>query len=182
MDRLDQKEFTMRAGMYYVWNYEKQQARWQRKSQHIGVLKTGYVFDIVVGHKTVRRCIEVKGQSNKNPVAFRIHRSALHRHPITNEVPIRSKKYYVYLVYNIGLNKSPYLIIMDSEFLRKHKHIGRDGQIHILDVNDSIQREKIKPITLSKLTGDKKKMVLKFWKRFRQNCSPDSSGLWTKVG
>lgn len=175
---VSQKEFTKRAAIWLAYQYELQH---KKKNQHIVIFKSGQVYDIGTCHTNLDRGIEVKGSCESNPPAFRIYSSILRSDPWLNgQKPLNSKKYYVYLIYNIKINCRPRLVILDSKFIRKYGKRGEDGTYHVLGISDGINKHNIKIYEGPTLTKARKRTINNFYNRYKQHCKPSESGWQVK--
>jgi hypothetical protein len=121
------------------------------------------VFDIVYESEKRARFIEVKGMHNEQPVDFRIFGRVRKHNDWLEAVPLNSDKYFVYVVYNIRLNESPHLVILDSAFIKDYGHWRPEGRcIHVHDVHDvrkGIEQRRLKSHKLPRLATRTKKAI-----------------------
>ena len=153
--------FTEKAAKWYAYRSET------KKGKKVELVPNGQVFDIVYHSKRRPRFIEVKGMHNEHPVAFRIFGSARKHNDWLRAIPMNSRKYFVYLIYNIRLNKRPRLVILNSKFIREHSHwVPKEHCLHVLGVRAGIEDEGIGSYELlPKLTPHTKKLVRNFFQR-----------------
>jgi len=98
------------------------------------VSKRGIGADLQYGEKAF---IEVKGQSNSYPVAFRIYDTALEK------INSRKYKYYVYIVFNI--RKKPKLLILGKNIIGKHmRKSNQKGCQNVLGIKTIIKKYNLK--------------------------------------
>lgn len=111
--------FTERAGLYYAAMFAEKQCNGNRA---IIIFPTGYGFDMVIAPSTFNmnlqliiqngeRFVEVKGDKRHNPNNFHISNTLkdLDKGII--------KRLYVYLVYNVGINRPPNVAILEPNYL-----------------------------------------------------------------
>ena len=156
---LSKKRITEKEAIWYVCMFERKRLR--SKKAIIEIKKGNKVFDIVTKGNTGIRFIEVKGMYYERPSDFRLYKSIRRYNKELHGIPVRSKKYFVYLVYNIYLNKKPRLVILDAEFIRKYGvYRSKDNCIHVHKVAEKIKEEGVTKYTLPwTLTRNKRKFI-----------------------
>jgi hypothetical protein len=169
---VSQKIFTERAALWYVYKFEEKRSSNKERTY---LIPANNVFDIVTtrtkSYDSIKvithavRFIEVKGMYNEYPVAFRLYDSVIRDLGSPIGIPLKSSKYWVYLVYNVFINEKPCLVILNSKFIRKHAKKGKDYCIHIHKVRDGIARNNLKIHELDKLTKAKKSVINNFFER-----------------
>ena len=109
------------------------------KNKAKDVSKEGIGADLQIGHKF----IEVKGVAEKNPVDFRIYKTAI------KLINSKKDKYYVYVVYNIW--REPKLLKLNKRIIRKNLKKSKQKDCYqILGIRNLIQSEKLKSSYLRK--------------------------------
>jgi len=173
---LSRKRFTEWAATWYTYKFELK--RVGHKEYWIGIVKPGRCVDIVTFMRNSRRYIDAKGQYYAKPADFRIYKTALSYHKLIKATPIKSRNYFIYLIFNIYSNETPRLAILDSKFLRKHGKIGRDRTLHIHEVAAGIMKSRTKIYRLPKLTSARRKTIIDFYKRTKRE--PDFEHIYLK--
>ena len=136
------KVFTELAGLYYAAQYADNYLI--NGNGTVYIFKTGHIYDIAVVPKietdnitsikdNAEYFIEAKGMKNTRPTSCRVGGTYK---KLTDEI---RKKYWFYVIYNIGFNKKPGLAIFDWTTYLKLSHLAYDRTFHILGVAQGIK-------------------------------------------
>lgn len=166
------EEFISKAAIYYAYQFEKKRAGNGFKTH---IMPPSNVFDLVTAGKQYKhiedifkyaiRYIEVKSTRYGLPVDFKILKEICSELKPNIGIPIKSNKYYVYVIFNLGLNKIPYLVVLDSRFIRNHGKMCGVDCITIHRVADTIAKKKMPIYRLPMLTAARKNSVETFFSK-----------------
>lgn len=145
------------AGLFYSFMYEQSRLKGNGK---VYKLPQGNIIDIISSttrssepskiYENSERLIEAKGSSSVYPIDVPIYKSIK---KLSAEV--YPAKYYVYIVYNIRLNKIPHLIEVDGFTVQRFKKEVRNRvTINLHKVHENVKKGALKVYDLPCLTSE----------------------------
>jgi hypothetical protein len=156
-----------KIGEFYAYQFEKSRLK---GSGQVYKLKQGKVVDIVSTTTTqqdeasifnnLSRLIEAKGSSASKPVDVPIYKSLK-----TLKPEVYPSKYYVYIVYNVRLNKTPCLVEVDGHYVENFKkEVKKRNTINLHKVHYHVKNGRLKVYDFPVLTKETLKDIKKFAK------------------
>jgi len=155
------------AGTFYAYQFEKSRLK---GSGRVYKLKQGKVVDILSTATTLKdevsifnnllRLIEAKGSSKNKPVDVPIYKSLK-----TLKPEVYPNRYYIYLVYNVKLNKTPHLVEIDGHYVESFKkEVKKRDTINLHKVHNHVKTGDLKVYDLPVLTKETLRNIKKLAK------------------
>jgi len=181
-DRRTQKErkplLVEDIAIWYAFQFERQRIK---KENLMPFLIRGKAFDIITSEPAFDhpdwepeylwfpqfaqsiRLITVVGQRYRQPFTFTLPDIIVEEKNARLGTLIEKEKYFVYCIYNINIEEKPYLVMLNSLFLKKHYKELEWREIAIRNVAKGIKVNKIKTHKLPRYTASIDRMVKSFF-------------------